>query len=193
MQKGANIKGANIECFVALVVPKGDPLEAEYIGKVPVFTGSEDDVLSRYAAAMAELKPDFLVRITGDCPLIPSYVISTTIRRSVTGNLDYCSNVDEESRTDIDGWDCELISSKAFQYLLDNAKDPKDREHVTTYLRRNKPAWARFGSVIGHVDLSSIKLSVDTQEDLEAVRKMYEQIQTKINNARRADRIVFRL
>lgn len=183
----------NIETTVGLVVPKGDGLAAEYVGKVPVFEGSESDVLGRYKVAFDELKPDFIVRITGDCPLIPPYVITTLVKKSIIGNLDYCSNVDERWRTDLDGWDCEVISARLFQYVCDYAKDKSDREHVTTFIRRSPPRWAKIASVIGFVDMSHVKLSVDTAEDLERARTANQSLQEKVNAARRAGHLVFRL
>lgn len=186
-------KTANAEVTVGLVVPQGDPLAAEYKGKIPVFEGSEHDVLGRYGVAMNQLNPDYLVRITGDCPLIPPYIITTLVRKAITGNLDYCSNVDERCRTDLDGWDCEVVSSRAFIHIFENAHERLDREHVTTYLRRKPPRWARIGAVIGFVDLSKIKLSVDTEKDLEEARKQYDELQRKVSAARQAGYLVFRL
>jgi spore coat polysaccharide biosynthesis protein SpsF len=181
-----------MEIHVALVVPKGDPLAEEYKGKVLVFEGSEHDVLSRYKVAFDAVKPDFMVRITGDCPKIPGHVITPHVVRSVCGNLDYCSNVDERWRTEPDGWDCEVMSARAFQYILDNAVEKSDREHVTIYIRNHPPKWAKIGAFIGTEDRSKIKCSVDTAEDLERVRETHDNIEQKIMNARRAGYVVFR-
>ena len=180
------------EVLMALVVPEGDPLAAEYRNKVLVFEGPEKDVLARYAIAVEATKPDFIVRITGDCPKIPGHVITPHVTRSVFGNLDYCSNVDERWRTEPDGWDCEVISARAFRYILENAKEPSDREHVTIYMRKNPPTWAKIGTFIGTEDRSATKCSVDTQEDLDRVRAAHDGIEEKLLRARRAGYIVFR-
>lgn len=182
----------SMEVMVALVVPAGDPLAAEYRGKVLVFEGSETDVLARYAVAMDSVKPDFLVRITGDCPKIPGHVITPHVTRSVFGNLDYCSNVDERWRTEPDGWDCEVLSARAFKYIVDNAKDPEDHEHVTIFMRKSPPSWAKIGTFVGTEDRSKTKCSIDTAEDLERVRAIHDDIEQKLIAARRAGYIVFR-
>lgn len=181
-----------MEIHIALVVPTGDPLASEYRNKVLVFEGSELDVLDRYKVAFDAIKPDYMVRITGDCPKIPGHVITPHVVRSVCGNLDYCSNVDERWRTEPDGWDCEVMSARAFQYILDNAKEQQDREHVTIYIRKNPPKWAKIGAFIGTEDRSATKCSVDTIEDLERVRHTHDTIEKKISDARRAGYVVFR-
>ena len=72
---------------MALLVPKGDPLAKEFQGRVMVFEGPEDDVLARYANAVNGTHPDFIVRVTGDCPFIPPYIISTHVKKSIIGRL----------------------------------------------------------------------------------------------------------
>lgn len=181
-----------MEILTALVVPTGDRLAEEYRNKVLVFEGSEHDVLSRYKVAFDSVKPDFLVRITGDCPKVPGHIITAHVLRSASGNLDYCSNVDERWRSEPDGWDCEVISARGFQYILENAKEKSDREHVTIYMRKSPPKWAKIGAFIGTEDRSKTKCSVDTQEDLDRVRETHDVIEKKIADARREGYVVFR-
>jgi hypothetical protein len=49
--------------------------------------------------------------------------------------------------------------------------------------RRSPPDWARIGHVIGHLDQSNLKLSVDTMEDLERVRAAFDRVKRAIENA----------
>lgn len=160
---------------VALLIPHGDLL-SKYRSKLPVHEGPESDVLTRYAQAAARFKSDYVVRVTGDCPLIPSFLISKMIKTAVVNGYDYVSNVDPRFRTAADGHDCEAISIRLLKHLDETAKDPADREHVTLAARRSPPEWARLGHVTGHVDLSNLKLSVDSLEDLERVRAQYARI-----------------
>ena len=41
-------------------------------GKVEVVKGSESDVLSRFMPTILKYKPDHVIRITGDCPMVSS-------------------------------------------------------------------------------------------------------------------------
>lgn len=170
---------------VALLIPFGDDIGPAFRGRAMIHEGPEHDVLARYASAVERFDADYIVRVTGDCPLIPSYLITKHIKTAKIGGYSYVSNVDEEARTAADGTDCEVISRDLMAWLSENAKDPKDREHVTTLARRSPPEWAKIAHVIGHLDLSSLKLSVDTPEDLERVREAYERVKTAQANAER--------
>ena len=168
---------------VALVIPEGDRIGQVFNKATSIIEGPEHDVLSRYFKAYEKTRPDYIVRITGDCPLIPPYLITKHIKTAQINSYDYLSNVDEKLRTSLDGWDCEVISGRALEWLNKTATDPKDREHVTTLIRKQHPAWAKIGHVISYVDLSGLKLSVDTQEDLERVRAQYEKLQASAETA----------
>lgn len=176
---------------IALLVPEGDELK-EKVSECLIVEGPEDDVLTRYAIAVKHWYPDYIVRITGDCPLLIPAIITKAVKACVENELDYVSNGWEGLRTYIDGLDVEVISSKAFNWLNNSASDKKDREHVTTYLRRNPPPWLKVGHIISHIDLEDIKLSVDTSEELERVRKNKKSIATKLKIAKDWGHHVFR-
>jgi len=184
--------GHDVACSVALLIPHGDPL-LKYEKSLPVIQGPEDDVLKRYATAAEQSYPDYIVRITADCPLLPEFVITSMVKYSLRGGYDYVTNIIPEFRTAIDGHDCEVLSHKLLSYLDKTAVDAEDREHVTTFLGKHAPLWMRLYGVIGYYDLSHIKLSVDTEEDLVAVRKQYAAVERKLEIARRAGIHVGRL
>lgn len=174
----------NVTADVVVVTPVGDPIVNEFSSRCSIVEGSELDVLSRYSGAVNVFDPDYVVRITGDCPLIPSYVISKMVTLATQNRYDYVSNVDD-FRTALDGSDCEVLSRKMFEYVHDVASIPADREHVTTIIRRCPPDWAKIGAVVGYFDLSDLKLSVDTPEDLERVRKAYDSVAKRVTEAER--------
>lgn len=172
-----------IEVEVALCVPEKDPILHHYRGPLTIIEGSETDVLSRYQALAERKSPDFICRITADCPLIPPHIITSQIRRIVSGKLDYYSNVDERCRTTIDGFDCEVFSPRMLEWALANSSEPQEREHVTLAMRMKPPLWARRSIAMGFVDLSDLKYSVDTQEDLDRVRHQHSLIEEKFRIA----------
>ena len=156
-----------------LAVPEGDPLAAAFKPRVNVFEGSEADVLGRFVGAHAEHKSDFVVRITADCPLVPDYVIAKHIVVGVERDVDYISHCHPEFRTAPDGFDCEMLSARMLAHLDAVAVEKSDREHVTTWLRKNPlPPWVRQHFIIGYVDLSFLKISIDTPDDLAFVRRL---------------------
>jgi spore coat polysaccharide biosynthesis protein SpsF (cytidylyltransferase family) len=165
---------------VAMVVPEGDELARTFRNRCHVIEGPEHDVLARYLMLAKHLEADYLVRITGDCPLIPPYMITKHIKIALVNGYDYLSNVDEEFRLSVDGNDVEVISRRLVVWAGETAKEARDREHVTTIIRRETPSWAKVGHVFGFMDLSNVKLSVDTSEDLERVRAHYQVTKDRI-------------
>lgn len=175
---------SNIEVSTNLLIPVNDPIKLAFSDKLKIIEGDENDVLSRYKALADYRQADFIVRVTGDCPLIPPPVIAKAINVAVKNNLDYVSNVDERLRVSFDGMDVEVISRNLLEYTHFNATDSKDREHVTTFIRRSTlPRDFTIAHIIGYVDLSGTKLSVDTDEDLERVRKQKAKILDALNRA----------
>jgi len=159
-------KRGSIVGDVALLVPYGDEI-SRYYKSLNILEGDEQDVLSRYIAAYKEYKPDYIVRITGDCPFVSSFNITGHIFKALDCRLDYLSNVDEEYRTELDGKDIEIFSSKAMEWLIENAKTDDEKEHVTVKIRKEKPSSLKRGHFLCRLDLSDIKLSIDTANELE--------------------------
>ena len=97
------------------------------------YQGSVDDVLDRFYQAVATENPDYVVRVTSDCPLIDAELLDKAIDKAVTEQLDYLM-LDENFPN---GIDVEVISFKSLKEAWKNAKLPSEREHVTPYVRNN--------------------------------------------------------
>jgi len=142
--------------------------------------GSEENVFQRFES-MHQSGADYIVRITGDCPILPNQLITKAVITGIRHRLDYLSNVDPIYRTAPDGYDIEVISGRAFDWLSEEIENGtnEDREHVTTYLRNNFEKWMRVAILSHPLDLSDLKYSVDTQEDFEEVKRRYESKKNK--------------
>ena len=172
----------NVRARVVILVPYGDRIKEEFSHKNTVIEGPEEDVLSRYRLAVGVYNPDYIVRLTGDCAWIPSRVISKHIRDALKHEADYCSNV--VIRSFLEGYDCEVLSRKLFEYADDNHKDPSDREHVTAGIVRQieEDTLSRdfkIHTVLNEYDLSRIKTSIDTKEEYEDAIDKWERFQKK--------------
>lgn len=131
------------------------------------FRGDLNDVLKRFYWASELIKPDHIVRLTGDCPLIEPEIIDATIKTHIDGGFDYTRNYGFP-----DGWDTEVITKKALDVAYRDAGSPYEREHVTPYFY-NHPELFKLGRYSNNGDdLSYLKLSVDTEEDFYKVQRL---------------------
>ena len=138
------------------------------------FRGDEDDVLARFAGAAAAFQADVVVRVTADCPLIDPELLDRCVARLLDDpELDYVSNTLE--RTYPRGLDVEVLTRDALERAHQEATDPDDREHVTRFVWR-QPERFRLGGVADHDDHSALRWTVDTQEDLEVVRAVFDDL-----------------
>ena len=180
-------KTRNINCQVAVLHPNTDDelVKSFRTSGAILIGGDEHDVLSRFVTAQRMTEADYVVRLTSDCPLMLDFVIAKHIHVATFYSYDYVSNVEESCRFIADGFDCEVLSRKALNWLDENAKDQDDREHVTTLIRRLRPAPLSQAFITMKIDTSDMKISVDTKDDLERMRDYYHKREHKMNVARR--------
>lgn len=143
--------------------------------KIPCFRGSEDDVLERYYQAALQRKPDGIVRVTSDCPLIDPDVVDQLIEVFCREypQIDYVSNSLE--RTFPRGLDVEVFSFKALENAFQHAIYPEEREHVTVYLYRH-PELFKLKNIAHEPSLSHHRWTVDTPEDFALICLILENL-----------------
>ena len=140
--------------------------------QIPHFRGDEEDVLARYDDCAKSFGATIVVRITADCPLIDPALISACILsfRHVQPPADYVSNI-SPVRTYPDGLDVEVFSAAALSKARMWCVTPSEREHVTPFLQKD-PRFRTYN--LRHTrDLSALRWTVDTPEDLAFVRRLY--------------------
>lgn len=138
---------------------------------VSVFRGSENDVLDRFFQAALVYKAEIVVRITADCPLIEPAVIDKVVQAFLGSDVDYASNT--LIRTYPRGLDVEVISLHALTMAWKNSIKPYHRAHVTPYVYENADLF-KLLSITNSSDWSKYRWTVDTPEDLQFVRRVYE-------------------
>jgi spore coat polysaccharide biosynthesis protein SpsF len=139
--------------------------------------GSEDDVLDRYYQAAVERGASVVVRVTSDCPLIDPAIIDDVVARLRNGEADYASNT-LEPRTYPRGLDVEAMRFAALADAWHEDSNPAWREHVTPYLYRH-PERFRLVGVSTDPSHADHRWSVDTFEDLELVRRIWDAMEDK--------------
>jgi len=140
--------------------------------------GSELDVLDRFYKAVKNDKPDWIVRVTSDCPLIDPKLVDSIISFVQKKNVDYVSNTFVEKFPD--GQDVEVFKFSALETAWKSAKLQSEREHVTPYIRNNSDF---NGGVLFKAinfpckfDYSKIRMTVDEIRDFELIKRLIEEI-----------------
>lgn len=136
------------------------------------FRGSEEDVLDRYYRAAQATHADVIVRVTADCPVVDPDLIDSAITSFRLGRFDYVSN-GLDPRTYPRGLDVEVFSNETLGRAWKEDANLAWREHVTPYIYRH-PEEFRLHRIAGERDFSAHRWSVDTAEDYELLRKIYE-------------------
>lgn len=140
---------------------------------VGVHRGPLDDVLARFAGA-ARGHDGPVIRLTADCPLIdPALVDDLVGRLGGDPSLRYVHNV--WPRTFPDGLDVEVLAGGVLAELDAAAREPGDREHVTTPLRRDPERWPQL-AVEHEPALGDVRWTLDTPDDLTFVRGLVERL-----------------
>lgn len=97
--------------------------------KVAYFRGSEDDVLSRYYECAKQYEPDYVIRVTSDCPFVDYDMANEIIATMKQSPADYVKVHGKLPR----GLVVEMFAFKALSYIYEHGKEPRHREHVTYY------------------------------------------------------------
>lgn len=149
-----------------------DPLVQHCIDRnIDVVRGSEDDVLSRYVLAAERFSADNVVRITSDCPLIDAGIVDDVVDALVHGvDADYACNFFPQ-RLFPRGLDAEAFTIETLRRMDADTIEARHREHVTLWAYEH-PMSFRIASVSNRVDHSRLRWTVDTQQDMDLVRRI---------------------
>ena len=138
------------------------------------YAGSELDLVDRMFQTAKKFKADAIVRITGDCPLVDPKIVDDIIEIYCNNReIDYVSNI--YPPTYPDGLDVELFPFKTLEFLWNNVDDAFLRECLSGYIIKNQDKF----KVVNYSypkDLSSLRWTVDYEEDYEFVLKIFEKL-----------------
>jgi spore coat polysaccharide biosynthesis protein SpsF len=136
-----------------------------------VFRGSEDDVLSRYLGAARAFHLTDLIRATADNPFVDTDASARVLQFRRRVGADHVVECGLPVGTAV-----EAVSVEALERTRDLVTDAYDREHVTSFLRRDSRFRALRAVAPGHVRRPGLRLTVDTAEDLAFARDVFERL-----------------
>jgi len=154
--------------------PSDDELAAYCEGAgILVRRGPVHDVLARYLRLVEEQGATYVVRITGDCPLISPEFIDLQIEALQAHDGDYAIVPEACGRSVLPG---QGVHSARMLAMAARSRDPRDREHVGAFFL------ARSRSILRGVQIDvervlerdDLRITVDEAQDLELMQAVYE-------------------
>ena len=142
--------------------------------QLAVYRGAESDVLDRYRQAAKVHGGEYVMRLTGDCPLIDPIVCQRLIDEFCNRSVDYAST----GQTYAEGLDCEIMKRQALETAWLQAVDIAHREHVTLFIREHEELFSHYTMENVRND-GSYRITVDEPADFEVVRLALEALWPK--------------
>ena len=136
---------------------------------VETLRGHPTDVLGRYHAAVRARGDEALARVSGDSPLLDARTVDTVLEHFISADAEIVANHREPAWPV--GTAVEVLTAECLAHIERAATEPRHREHVTLYAYEH-PADFEIAHVPAPPGLvaPSLRLCVDTADDLEAVR-----------------------
>jgi spore coat polysaccharide biosynthesis protein SpsF len=159
------------ERVIVATTDNSAPLIQEIADKygIPLFIGSEDNVLARFVDTIHSFDIRTVVRATADNPLVSiDYIDRALLLHSEQGaaitsypQLPYGTGI-------------EVIESEVLEKVHSITKDPFEREHITQYIYRHEQEFAIVrGIPEKKFKRPDINLTVDTIEDYRNMCDIY--------------------
>lgn len=166
--------------FIATTSKDDDDVIADLAKQLNVnyYRGSENDVLDRFYQTAKDIKPDLIVRLTSDCPLIDPKLLDEVIEQAKKQVIDYYANTFEQNYPD--GQDIEVFKFSALEKAWQEATLASDREHVTPYIRNNSTyvGGKLFISDTHHIkeNYNKVRLTVDEPQDFQVIEHIIKDL-----------------
>lgn len=151
--------------------------------QLPFFRGDEGNVLERFFGCAREHNLDIIVRVTSDCPLVDGKIIRKAVESYIAANNHHLYLSNTLKRTFPRGLDFEIFSMEMLEKAYRQANSDLEKEHVTPFFYKTHAGefiqqnWERNG------DAAAFRITVDTPEDFELVKRLIEQYQAHMLEA----------
>lgn len=162
------IKGVKEVIVATSNLPQDDAI-AQWCEKrdVAYFRGSEGDVLDRFVQCAKEYEPEYVMRVTSDCPFVDYEMASEMVELMEKEHKDIMLHTGELPR----GLAVELISYEALLRIHEVGQEPRHREHVTYYAYEYKDEFTQaIYEVPENRQAPELRITLDTEEDYEMLK-----------------------
>jgi spore coat polysaccharide biosynthesis protein SpsF len=132
-------------------------------------SGHPVDVLGRFAEGARRLDVQRVVRATGDNPLTCPRLAREIVALHAERRADLSHHVDNPWGTGV-----EVIESPALFAAEREARDPAEREHLTTWIYRHRDRFAVLEEPApSSCRMKEARVTIDTPEDYERARQLF--------------------
>lgn len=136
---------------------------------IRISVGSENDVLDRYYQTAKLLQPEYVIRITADCPLFDWRYLDMAIEQ-LEEETDYMGQMEDSFP---DGLDIEIMKFSALKESWKLAKLTSEREHVTQYIRKHPEKFKIQNLECPIQGISDQRWTLDEEEDYRLIAEIY--------------------
>ena len=166
------------DTIIATTILKEDDEIETYCKKnnIKCFRGEPLDVLDRYYKCAKKFGLDIVIRITSDAPFVDPELLDDLMKIFFEGKFDFVSN--NIIRSYSIGFDVEIFSFKTLTHTWKYAKLPSEREHVTTYMKKNHKAFKLY-NLKNPEKIPIYKFTIDRKEDLKLLQEIAENIKDR--------------
>lgn len=163
------IKNCGLSIIVATTTNIKDDVLVEKLKSLNLTycRGSEEDVLTRYYECALEYKLDTVIRLTADNPFVNDALINEAYAVYLNGNNENLYVYTEKYPL---GVGLEIFSFSALKEAFMNAKNIKEREHVTPYIVNNKKITKEILNYKENKE--NYRLTIDTEADFKLAEEL---------------------
>jgi spore coat polysaccharide biosynthesis protein SpsF len=154
------------------LIKEADRLNLEY------FCGNEENILDRFYLAAQKFNSNVIIRITADCPLIDFELINHGLNIFLENKYELlCNNI---PRTFPHGLDFEIFKKKHLTEMWNIKKDEfqNDELFLNTFINPIDDIFKNLSDktycLTNKMDLSSIRVTLDYEEDFEVIKTIFE-------------------
>ncbi len=142
---------------------------------IPIYIGSETDLIDRLYKTAIKFEASAIVRITADCPLVDPIIVDRLAHEFTVNEDKYDIVTNCKVRTFPHGLDVQIFSKNILEKMWKEIREPELREWFTFYIDKN-PHLFRINNIPNHVDLSNLRWTVDYPEDFEFIKQVYKNL-----------------
>lgn len=172
------IKGIEEVIVATSTLPQDDAIEAwckEH--EVICFRGSEEDVLSRYVDCAKQYEPDYVMRVTSDCPFVDYEMASEIVALMEKERKDIVLLDGDLPR----GLAVELISHSSLLKIDEVGHETRHREHVTYYAYEFAEQFEGITyKVSSDRQAPDLRITLDTEDDYALIKAIAEQFNNSL-------------